>query len=199
MNWGKSYLYSKPNGTAEALFEPIKRVLEKEKESISYVTRLETAPSFFKQFKKMPGWEAMGGDGGAMGGWLLPRSALTNLTKLSRALETIGPNVNGPAVGNLEMASLQNIADKIKSMHITGHFASPNGNRDLDIGMNPAWRASVMDLIPWEPFEGRSKEAEETTLKRMTAVKMQALRDLAPDSGGYFNEVSKPNPSSCSH
>jgi hypothetical protein len=74
-------------------------------------------------------------------------------------------------------------------MHITGHFASPNGNRDLDIGMNPAWRASVMDLIPWEPFEGRSKAAEDATSKRMTTVKMQALRDLAPDSGAYFNEV----------
>jgi hypothetical protein len=101
MNWGL-YLYNKQNGTAEALFEPIKRVLEKEKESVSYVSRVTSAPTFFAQFKKMPGWEAMGGDGGAMGGWLLPRSALTNLTKLSKALETIGPNVNGPAVGNLE-------------------------------------------------------------------------------------------------
>lgn len=101
MNWG-FYLYNKPNGTAEALFEPIKRVLEREKESISIVSRVTSAPTFFKQFKRMPGWEAMGGDGGAMGGWLLPRSALTNLTKLSKALETIGPNVNGPAVGDLD-------------------------------------------------------------------------------------------------
>lgn len=105
MNWG-FYLYNKPNGTAEALFEPIKTVLDKEKESISYFTRLSTAPSFFKQFRKMPGGEAMGGDGGAMGGWLLPRSALANLTKLGKALETIGPNVDGPAVGNLLIAKL---------------------------------------------------------------------------------------------
>ena len=85
------------------------------------------------------------------------------------------------------------IANSFESMHITGHFASPNGNRDLDIGMNPAWRASVVDLIPWEPFEERSKEAEEATSKRMTTVKMQALRDLAPESGAYFNEVSQSN------
>jgi hypothetical protein len=100
MNWG-FYLYNKPNGTAEALFEPIKQQLEKEKASVSYFSRITSAPSFFKQFKKAPGWEAMGGGGGSMGGWLLPRSALTNLTKLAKALKTIGPNVDGPAVCNV--------------------------------------------------------------------------------------------------
>jgi hypothetical protein len=78
----------------------------------------------------------------------------------------------------------------MKAMHITGHFASPNGNRGLDVGMNPAWRDSVIDLIPWEPYEDiTSKEVIDATDKRMTAIKMQALRDLAPESGAYFNEV----------
>ena len=80
----------------------------------------------------------------------------------------------------------------MKGTLITGHFASPNGNRGLDIGMNPAWRDSVIDLIPWEPYgDAASKAVADATTKRMTTVKMQALRDLAPDSGAYFNEVSQ--------
>jgi hypothetical protein len=75
-------------------------------------------------------------------------------------------------------------------MHITGHFSSPNGGRDLDVGMNPAWRDSVIDLIPFEPVEeGAPTEVVEANAKRMTFTKMQALRDIAPNSGAYFNEV----------
>jgi hypothetical protein len=79
----------------------------------------------------------------------------------------------------------------LKGTHITGHFASPNGNRDLDIGLNPAWRDSVMNLIPFEPVEDTaSTEVVEQNAKRMTFTKQQALRDIAPQSGAYFNEVS---------
>ena len=75
-------------------------------------------------------------------------------------------------------------------MHITGHFSSPNGNRDLDIGMNPAWRDSVMDLIPFEPVdEDAPQEVVEANARKMTFTKQQALRDIAPESGAYFNEV----------
>ena len=75
-------------------------------------------------------------------------------------------------------------------MHITGHFSSPNGGRDLDIGMNPAWRDSVVDLIPFEPVEeGAASEVVEANARRMTFTKQQALREIAPDSGAYFNEV----------
>jgi hypothetical protein len=97
MNWG-FYVYNKPNGTAERLFEPMKQRLEQVK-SITYFSRFSSAPSFFKQFKKAPGAEPVAlQNGGAMGGWLLPRSALANITQLARVLETIGPSLDGPAV-----------------------------------------------------------------------------------------------------
>jgi hypothetical protein len=76
-------------------------------------------------------------------------------------------------------------------MHITGHFSAPNGGRDLDIGMNPAWRDAVVDLIPFEPVEeGAPSEVVESNARRMTFTKQQALREIAPNSGAYFNEVS---------
>ena len=79
-----------------------------------------------------------------------------------------------------------------KGMHITGHFSCPNINRDLDIGLNPAWRDCVMDLIPFEPVqEGSTQDVKDANAKKMTFTKQQAFRDLAPESGAYFNEVRK--------
>jgi hypothetical protein len=76
-------------------------------------------------------------------------------------------------------------------MHVTGHFSCPKGNKDLDIGLNPAWRDCVIDLIPFEPVaKNASKEAVVANAQRMTFTIQQALRDIAPQSGAYFNEVS---------
>ncbi|KAF2422407.1 FAD-binding domain-containing protein [Tothia fuscella] len=176
-NWG-FYVYNKPNGTIESLFEPIKQRLDRDT-SVTYFSRVSSAPSFFKQFKKAPGAEPVAlQTGGAMGGWLLPRSALANVTKLARLLETIGPSVDGPA-----------------AMHITGHFSAPNGGRDLDVGTNPAWRDAVIDVIPYEPVdEGAPDDVVEANAKRMTFTKQQALRDIAPNSGAYFNECDAREP-----
>ena len=78
----------------------------------------------------------------------------------------------------------------IKGTHITGHFSAPNVNRGLDIGMNPAWRDAVVDLILWEPVEVNAPtDVVEANARRMTYTKMQALREIAPESGAYFNEV----------
>jgi hypothetical protein len=47
-----------------------------------------------------------------------------------------------------------------------------------------------MDLIPSEPVpEGSSRDVSDANAKRMTFTKQQAFRDMAPESGSYFNEV----------
>lgn len=76
-------------------------------------------------------------------------------------------------------------------MHITGHFSAPNAGKDIDNSMNPAWRDAVVDLIPFEPVvENAPTDVVEANANRMTFTKQQALRELAPESGAYFNEVS---------
>jgi hypothetical protein len=112
MNWG-NYIYNKPNGTIEKLFEPIKQRLDKENASVSYFTRISSEPTFFKQLAKAPGAEpvALGG-GGAMGGWLLPRSALKNVTRLANVLQTIGPSVDGPAVCTIPQRHSSSMTDR---------------------------------------------------------------------------------------
>jgi hypothetical protein len=59
------YLYDKPNGTAEALFEPIKNTLEtKFADSVTIYSMFSGAPSFYKQYKKAPGNEPTGASDG---------------------------------------------------------------------------------------------------------------------------------------
>ena len=49
-----------------------------------------------------------------------------------------------------------------------------------------------MNLIPFEPVEDTaSTEVVEKNARRMTFTKQQALRDIAPGSGAYFNEVGE--------
>jgi FAD/FMN-containing dehydrogenase len=61
--------------------------------------------------------------------------------------------------------------------------------------MNPAWRDSVMDLIPWHPYaENSTREEILESARQMTDVKMRALSSLAPESGAYFNECDTHQP-----
>jgi hypothetical protein len=79
----------------------------------------------------------------------------------------------------------------LQGTHITGHFSSPNGGADLDVAVNPAWRDSVLDLIPYTPYpDGSSKEVIEASAAHMTNTVMGALKGIAPESGAYLNEVS---------
>lgn len=94
------YLYNQPNGTAESLIKPIRQYVEQQNLSLSYSSQISSAPSFFQQFKKAAGAEPVALGGGAMGGWLLPRSALSNVTRLARALEIAGPSIDGPIVSS---------------------------------------------------------------------------------------------------
>lgn len=89
-------------------------------------------------------------------------------------------------------------------MHISGHFSCPNNSPTTPIALNPAWNACVMNLIPFEPVpEGSSPEIREANARKMTFTKNQALKDIAPDSGAYFNEVcilhTQNHPSQSSH
>jgi hypothetical protein len=100
------YLYNKPPGTAESLFEPIKQRLDGEKSSVWYYTRINYALSFFKMYSKVPNYEPAATGAAWSGGRLLPRSAFKDLGKLARALETVGPSIEGNPVSLFFNSSL---------------------------------------------------------------------------------------------
>ena len=72
-----------------------------------------------------------------------------------------------------------------------GHLIAHSGNRDLDIGMNPAWRDTVTHFVAGQGWpDGTPAEEVEAIRAHVTHNVTGALRKLAPDSGAYFNEVS---------
>jgi hypothetical protein len=99
--YGSFYLYNKENGTGNELFQPIKQRLDEEKEHISYTNfSFPSAKSFWAVYGRAPAYEPMAAGNGWMGGWLMPRSGLQNLTRLADVLEMIGPTTYGPAVSS---------------------------------------------------------------------------------------------------
>ncbi|KAE9967135.1 hypothetical protein EG328_008397 [Venturia inaequalis] len=172
LKWG-FYLFEKSAGTMEALFQPIRNALTTEGNStLNYVSRVASAPSFYQQFLLSSDPEPVATTSGAMGGWLIPRSALTDVSRLARTLEIAGPTMDGPV-----------------DMHITGDFSCPNNSPNIPIALNPVWNSCVVNLIPFEPVpDGSSTEIREANARKMTYTKNQALKDIALDSGAHFSE-----------
>ena len=106
LNWGFN-VYNKPNGTIEALFEPIKQRLDKETEGVTYFSRFSSSPMYAGA--RIPfSSEPFAAGFGWLGGWLLPRSALTNVTRLATALSIAGPSVDGPEVCSTQFVTFLN-------------------------------------------------------------------------------------------
>ena len=67
---------------------------------------------------------------------------------------------------------------------MTGSRA-PVGN-----ALNPAWRDSVVHIITSQSWdESLTPTVADQVVHNMTYQKGYALRQLAPDTGAYFNEV----------
>ena len=63
------------------------------------------------------------------------------------------------------------------------------------ISMTPAWRDSISHLIVLESWAETADEATiAATYKDVSTNKTQALRDLSPDTGAYFNECDSYEP-----
>lgn len=61
----------------------------------------------------------------------------------------------------------------------------------VDNALNTAWRDSVVHLIVQQSWnESLPSALAEQTIYNMTYGRGYALRQLAPDTGCYFNEVS---------
>lgn len=61
----------------------------------------------------------------------------------------------------------------------------------IDNALNPAWRDSVVHIITTQSWDDTLPQniADKTT-EEMTYEKGYALRQLAPDTGAYYNVVN---------
>jgi hypothetical protein len=65
------------------------------------------------------------------------------------------------------------------------------GKKPADNALNPVWRDTVVHLISEQNWNDTlPSDVAEKTIDNMIWDKGYALRQLAPDSGAYINEVS---------
>lgn len=63
----------------------------------------------------------------------------------------------------------------------------------VDNALNPAWRDSVVHLITSQSWKDSTPNTTVSTLvNEMTYNKLNALRELSPETGTYLNEVGCP-------
>lgn len=76
-------------------------------------------------------------------------------------------------------------------------IAAPNGSADypLQSSLNPAWRNTLTHLIVVSPFGDTASQALiNYVYLDITRSKTEALRQLSPDTGAYFNEADSYEP-----
>jgi hypothetical protein len=69
------------------------------------------------------------------------------------------------------------------------------GKIPVDNALNPAWREAAVHIITSQQWNDTLPDSiVMETVKTMTYDKGYTLRQLAPDSGAYYNEVCRPSP-----
>ena len=164
-------IWGKPNGTAEALFQPIKQYLDRQGGTINYTTEVKNYPTFYQAWNASIGFEPVAGGGITVGSRLLPAGSFVgNQANVARTLQTIG-----------------NAAPTIQ-----GYFVANSNNRGLNISMNPAWRDATVHMIVGSGFQDTASPKQQKDVYDLTTYYLTShLKSLAPDSGAYLNEVSR--------
>lgn len=162
---------------AKQLFQPIKDKLTPFQSRLNISIVYSAYPTFVAYYNALSGIESPVGQTAALGSRLLDRQALTaNPTALKNTLATI--------VGPPEQFTSINV------VFTTGGQIFRDAD-DPYSGLNPAWRrAYVHNIVArgWAP--GSSEAIQDAIRDDVTFTKVKAMKDLAPDTGAYMNEVS---------
>jgi hypothetical protein len=161
----------------ERLFQPIEEKLTPFRSHLNITIVYSAYPTFVAYYDALSGIESPVGQTAALGSRLLDRRALiANPTALKNTLTTIaGPHEQFTS---------------INVVFTTGGQIFRDAN-DPHSGLNPAWRrAYVHNIVArgWAP--GTSDAIQDAIRSDVTFTKVKAMKDLAPDTGAYMNEVT---------
>ncbi|KAF2454169.1 FAD binding domain protein [Lineolata rhizophorae] len=178
---GLFMLFNKPNGTVEVLTAPVVSILNVAMAEgiVQYQTAVETYPTYWQMYEAKSGGQPVATGGTYLGSRLLTKRALTeDLGALAATFEEIGPTIDG-----------------VSNPILIGHMIANRDNRNLDIGLNPAWRDAYIHFIVVEVWPDNSSPSYIQSIKDdITFNKTHALRQLSPGSGAYFNEADPAEP-----
>lgn len=168
--------FGKTSTELEQSFRPTNDLLKAYQSRLKIEIVYSAYPTYFDYYYALSNVSGPGGQPLALGSRLLDRKALTaNPVALKNTLTTI--------IGPPEQFTSVNV------VFTTGGQVFRDAE-DPYSGVNPAWRrAYVHNTVGrgWGP--GASRAAQEAVRDDVTFTKVKALKDLAPDTGAYMNEV----------
>jgi hypothetical protein len=167
----------KTSAEVEEYFQPIKDQIKQYQSRLKIDVVYSAYPTFDAYYNALSGIASPVSQTVALGSRLLDRDALTaDPLALKETLSTI--------VGPPEQFTSINV------IFTTGGQVFRDAS-DPYSGVNPAWRrAYVHNIVArgWAP--GTSEAAQEVIRDDVTFTKVKAMKDLAPDTGAYMNEVT---------
>ncbi|KAL8652305.1 MAG: hypothetical protein Q9210_002763 [Variospora velana] len=162
--------------TAQSAFAPVLRQLAPyEGRSLFINITYSSFPTYATFYDALSGIESPIGSSAALGSRLLDRKALTS-TQLNPTLEVLAGTPDQYTSVNLVLVGGGQVA---------------RDGADGHSGVNPAWRTAYLHNIVargWAP--GADAATRHAVYDDITKVKVQAMKDLAPDTGAYMNEVT---------
>ena len=175
-------VFGKSKEQAQSIFQPVAAQLNQYNGSRLYITTSYISfPSYAAYYDKLSGIVTPVGQSAALGSRLLDKPALTgNIAKLKATLQTIA--------GTPEQATSNNI------VFVGGGQVFADAD-DSYSGVNPAWRQTYVHNIVargWAP--GSSNATIDAVYNDITHNKIQAMKDLAPNTGSYMNEADRFDP-----
>jgi len=170
-------IFDKTIEEARTLFAPVAAKFKKDSNTSLFVTETYLSfPTYVAYYNKLSGIVTPVGQTAALGSRLLDRRALSgNTTGLNSMLNVIA--------GTPEQGTSNNI------IFVGGGQVFKDAEDEYS-GVNPAWRKTYVHNIVargWAP--GSSDATIESVYDDVTYTKVQAMKDLAPDTGSYMNEV----------
>lgn len=162
--------------TAQSVFAPFLRQLAPYNGRSLFINiTYSSFPTYAAFYNALSGIESPIGSSAALGSRLLDRKALSS-PRLSRTLDVV--------VGLPEEYTSVNLV-------LVGGGQIARDGDDPYSGVNPAWRTAYIHNIVargWAP--GADAATRNAVYGDITNVKVQAMKDLAPTTGAYMNEVS---------
>ncbi|KAB8260903.1 hypothetical protein BDV32DRAFT_149063 [Aspergillus pseudonomiae] len=176
---GALLLYDADNGTVGDFLAPMRRFFEASNETAtSSLTPVTTLP-WYELVKMMPAIKSVGTKQSARTSRFIPRRVVKNDIELfAKAVEAV---TSVP------------LNDGVSTPSISGTMT---GSRTpVDNALNPAWRDAVVHIITSQSWdESLPTAVADQVIHNMTYQKGYALRQLAPDTGAYFNEANANEP-----
>ncbi|KAL8886525.1 MAG: hypothetical protein Q9192_006468 [Flavoplaca navasiana] len=169
-------IFGKTAPEAESIFAPIASNLASSFKGTLFVnTTYSSFPTYAAYYTALSGIASPIGTSAALGSRLLDRKALTS-PQLGETLQKV---VGAPE----EYTS-------VNTVFVGGGQVARDG-ADPYSGVNPAWRTAYVHNIVargWVP--GADENEKRKVYRDITEVKVQAMKELAPGTGAYMNEVS---------